>query len=413
MRTISSPDIRLINTGDRKEISPIPFVRTFVAGKEVDYVNDVLKNRKIASDGHFTKSCAKLMEERFGIKKVLMTPSCTAALEIAAMLCDIEPGDEVILPSFTFVSTANAFVLRGAKPVFVDIRPDTLNLDESLIEEAITPKTKAICPVHYGSVACEMDEIQAIAKRHKLVVVEDAAQAVNASYRGRALGSIGNLGCYSFHETKNYVCGEGGALCINDSTMLERAEILREKGTNRSRFLRGQVDKYTWVDVGGSHLPSELSMAYLFGQLEQLDLIQNRRREVVERYCEYLQPLVERELVQLPVVPESCSQNYHVFYVLVKDSKTRDDLLTHLRGQGIGAVFHYIPLHTAPMGRSHGYEPGDLPVTEELHERLIRLPLYCELAANDQQRIVELIGDFFGAAEKSKIHWDYPTTRVA
>ena len=413
MRTVATAEIRLTNLKERRELTPIPFVRPFVTGKEGDYVNETLRSGKLASDGRYTKSCAKLMEDQFGIKKVLMTPSCTAALEIAALLCDIQPGDEVILPSFTFVSTANAFVLRGARPVFVDIRQDTLNLDETLIENAITPKTKAIVPVHYGSVACEMDSIQAIAKNHGLLVVEDAAQAVNATYGGRALGSIGQLGCFSFHETKNFVCGEGGALCINDPTLIERAEILREKGTNRSRFFRGQVDKYTWVDIGGSHLPSELSMAFLYGQLEEMQSIQERRRAVFDRYRELLRPLAERGCLRLPIVPETCQQNYHVFYILVDDAKTRDELLTNLRGSGIGAVFHYVPLHTSPMGQSYGYSEGDLPVTEDLHERLIRLPLYCEMAAEDQERIVEQIDEFFVATVKSKRHWDYPTSRVA
>ena len=377
---------------------PIPFVRPFLAGKESSYVQEVLRTGKIASDGRFTKACAQLMEDRFHIGKVLLTPSCTAALEMAAMLCDLGPGDEAILPSYTFVSTANAIALRGAKPVFVDIRPDTLNLDETLIERAITPRTKAIFPVHYAGIGCEMESIQAIAKQHKLTVVEDAAQAVNATYQGHALGSLGQLGCYSFHETKNYICGEGGALCINDPALVERAEIIREKGTNRSRFLRGQVDKYTWVDLGSSHLPSELAMAFLYGQLEQMDAIQTRRRRIFHRYRDLLLPLADAGVLHLPIVPEACGPNYHLFYVLVNDAATRNELLDHLRSVGVGAVFHYVPLHTAPMGQKYGYAPGDLPVTEDLHARLVRLPFYCDLSIEDQDRVVDQMYAFFSTA---------------
>ena len=382
----------------------IPLSHAVVAGREAEYVQQVLRGNKIASDGYFTKACAKLMEERFGIHKVLMTPSCTAALEMSGLLCGLKPGDEVILPAFTFVSTANAIVLCGAKPVFVDIRPDTLNMDENLIEQAITARTKGIMPVHYGGVGCDMDRIMAIAEKHHLIVIEDAAQGVNALFRGRALGSIGQLGCYSFHETKNYCCGEGGALCINSPGLVERAEIIREKGTNRSRFLRGQVDKYTWVDIGGSHLPSELAMAYLFGQLEQLDKVQQLRSQIFERYYELLTPLSDEGLLQLPIVPKDCQSNDHIFYVLTNDAKTRDELLTYLRGNGIGAAFHYVPLHTTPMGRKFGYKDGDLPVTEDLHARLIRLPLYTDLAIEDQDRVVKMLCSFFPAMVKGQTH---------
>lgn len=413
MRSITAPEVKLSSFAETNKSSAIPFVRPHITGKEAEHVQTVLSSGKIASDGQFTKLCAKLMEERFGIKKVLMTPSCTAALEVAALLSDIQEGDEVILPSYTFVSTANAIVLRGAKPVFVDIRPDTLNLDVNLAEKAITPRTKAIIPVHYGSIACDMDRIRTIAERHKLTVIEDAAQAVNATYRGQALGSIGHLGCYSFHETKNYACGEGGALCINDPDLIERAEILREKGTNRSRFLRGQVDKYTWVDLGGSHLPSELAMAFLYGQLENMDLIQFHRRQVFERYAELLQPFADRGDVQLPVIPDDCESNYHVFYVIVNDARTRDELLGRLRSRGIGAVFHYVPLHTAPMGQKFGYSEGDLPVTEDLHARLIRLPFYGNLSVEDQDRVVDEIREYFGSATYSRRQWLSSAPRAA
>ncbi len=373
----------------------MPFVRPYLTGKEAEYVNQAVSTGQLASDGRFTKACAALMEQQFGIRKVLMTPSCTAALEMAAMLCDLGPGDEVILPSYTFVSTANAIVLRGAKPVFIDIRPDTLNLDETLIEEAITPRTKAIFPVHYAGVACEMERIMTIAAKHNLLVVEDAAQGVNATYQGRALGSLGQLGCYSFHETKNYICGEGGALCINDPALIERAEIIREKGTNRSRFLRGQVDKYTWVEVGSSYLPSELAMAFLYGQLENLDSIQTARQRVFDYYRERLSFLESMGVARLPTVPESCRANYHMFYLVVENGTTRDALLSYLRENGIGAVFHYVPLHTSPMGRSLGYREGSLPETESLSQRIIRLPFFGGITTAEQDLVVERITAFF------------------
>lgn len=379
----------------------IPLVRPYLSGREADYVQQVLHSQKIASDGNFTKACAKLMEDRFGICKVLMTPSCTAALEMAALLCGLGPGDEVILPSYTFVSTANAIVLCGAKPVFVDIRPDTMNLDETLVERAITPRTRAIMPVHYAGIGCDMQTIMAIAERHNLLVIEDAAQGVNGSYQGRSLGSIGHLGCFSFHETKNLACGEGGALCVNDPTLVERAEIIREKGTNRSRFLRGQVDKYTWVDIGGSHLPSELAMAFLYGQLEQMDEIQTIRSRICDRYLELLQPFAEEGVLQLPVVPKTCGSNHHMFKVMTNSSATRDQLLEHLRSNGVGAAFHYVPLHTAPMGRKYGYASGDLPVTEDLHARLIRLPLYGDMTNTDQDHVVDALHAFFPSVAKA------------
>jgi dTDP-4-amino-4,6-dideoxygalactose transaminase len=314
---------------------------------------------------------------------------------MAAMLCDLGPGDEVILPSYTFVSTANAIVLRGAKPVFVDIRPDTLNIDETLIEEAITSRTKAIFPVHYAGVACEMDAIMSLAKKHHLLVVEDAAQGVHAKYQGRALGSLGHLGCYSFHETKNYICGEGGALCINDPALIEKAEIIREKGTNRSRFLRGQVDKYTWVGVGSSYLPSELAMAFLYGQLENLETIQTARGRVFDYYRNELAFVESQGDATLPTVPETCQSNYHMFYLVTKTAAARDGLLSHLRENKIGAVFHYVPLHTSPMGRSLGYREGSLPVTESLSQRIIRLPFFGSITTVEQDLVIRQIGSYF------------------
>ncbi|MGQ9915682.1 MAG: dTDP-4-amino-4,6-dideoxygalactose transaminase, partial [Thermogutta sp.] len=341
----------------------IPFNKPFIAGRELFYIAQAVTMGNIAADGHFTKACCRLLEERFAIPKVLLVPSGTAALELAAMLCDLQPGDEVIMPSYTFVSTASAFVRVGGRPVFVDIRQDTLNIDENKIEAAITERTRAIVPVHYAGVACEMDRIMEIAARHRLLVVEDAAQGVNAFYKGRALGSIGHLGCYSFHETKNYICGEGGALCINDPRFVERAEILRDKGTNRQKFFRGEVDKYTWVDVGSSYVMAEILAAFLLGQLEQLDAISARRREIYEFYREQLSPLEAAGHLRLPIIPENCGGNCHMFYILLPTAEKRDRMLESLRSEGIHAVFHYVPLHTSPMGRMFGYKDGDLPMT--------------------------------------------------
>ncbi len=372
----------------------IPFNKPFIAGKELYYVAQAVTLGNIAGDGHFTQSCCRLLEERFGIHRVLLTPSCTAALEMAAMLCDIEPGDEVVMPSFTFVSTANAFVRLGARPVFVDIRPDTMNLDESQLAAHVGPRTKAIVPVHYAGVACEMNDILQLARQHDIRVIEDAAQGVNAFYHERALGSLGALGAYSFHETKNYICGEGGALCINDPQFIERAEIIRDKGTNRSQFFRGQVDKYTWVDVGSSYVPSEIVSAFLYAQLEMLDVIGERRRQIYDAYYERLQPWERRGLLRLPRVPSGCRSNHHMFYIVVADLATRDGLIEHLRREQISAVFHYVPLHSSPMGRRFGYAEGDLPVTEEMSDRLVRLPFYYEMNHEDQQRVVEQVSRF-------------------
>ncbi|HEY4311678.1 MAG TPA: dTDP-4-amino-4,6-dideoxygalactose transaminase [Pirellulales bacterium] len=376
----------------------IPFNKPFIAGKEMYYIAQAVAAGKIAGDGHFTQQCARLLEREFDIPKVLMTPSCTAALEMAAILCDLRAGDEVILPSYTFVSTANAFVRLGAKPVFVDVRRDTLNIDEDLIEDAITPRTKAICPVHYAGVGCDMNRIMEIAERHGLLVVEDAAQGVNATYEDRALGAIGHLGAYSFHETKNYVCGEGGALCINTPELIERAEIIREKGTNRSRFFRGMVDKYTWVDVGSSYVPSELCSAFLLAQLEMLAEVSDRRRMLFENYERLLKPLAAMGLLSLAKLPATCQTNYHMFYVLLPDCPTRDALMASLKQDGIGAVFHYVPLHLSPMGESFGYRAGDLPVTENLAGRLLRLPFYFDLSLEDQHEVVAHVTRFATAS---------------
>ncbi|MCX7386121.1 MAG: dTDP-4-amino-4,6-dideoxygalactose transaminase [Planctomycetales bacterium] len=368
-------------------MASIPFNKPFVVGKELYYIAQAVTMGNLSGDGYFTKKCAELMQERFGIKKILMTPSCTASLEMAAQLCGVGPGDEIIMPSYTFVSTASAFVRMGAMPVFVDIRPDTLNIDETLIEAAITEHTKAICVVHYAGVACEMDKLMAIARAHNLRVVEDAAQGVNSWYKGRALGSIGDLGCYSFHETKNYICGEGGALCINNPEMIERAEIIRDKGTNRQRFFRGEVDKYTWVDVGSSYVPSEICSAFLYAQLEEMDRISERRREIYQTYRQALNPMQEIGLLQLPAIPEDCDSNYHMFYAILPTAEQRDNALSQLKQSGIGAVFHYIPLHSSPKGREL-CGATTLPVTEDLSARLLRLPFYHGIELEALQHII-------------------------
>lgn len=372
----------------------IPYNKPFFAGKELFYIAQAVINGNIAGDGHFTQQCAELLQTRFGIHKVLLTPSCTASLEMAALLCGLQPGDEVIMPSFTFVSTASAVARIGAVPRFVDVRPDTLNIDERLIPAAINDRTRAIWPVHYAGVACEMDAITATAGRHGLTVVEDAAQGVNAFYKGRALGSIGALGTYSFHETKNFICGEGGALCINDPGLVERAEILRDKGTNRKQFLRGQVDKYTWVDIGSSYVPSEICSAFLYAQLEMSEAITRRRWELHRYYEARLSPLATEGLLRLPVCPPTATTNYHIFYVLLPTETVRNELLDDLRRNGILAVFHYVPLHDSPVGRTYGYRPGDLPVTEDVSRRLLRLPLYYTMTEENQARVVDQVERF-------------------
>ncbi|MGB0064931.1 MAG: dTDP-4-amino-4,6-dideoxygalactose transaminase [Terracidiphilus sp.] len=375
----------------------IPFNKPCIVGSELIYVGQAVAGGHASGDGPFTRRAQKLMEERFGAQRILLTTSCTAALELAALLCSLGPGDEVILPSFTFVSTANAVVLRGAKPIFVDIRPDTLNIDERLIEAAITPHTKAIFPIHYAGIGCEMDEIMAIAQRHNLLVVEDAAQSVSAKYKGQWLGTIGQMGCYSFHETKNFSCGEGGALVINDPALTKRAEILREKGTNRCQFLRGQVDKYTWVDFGSSYVLSDMLAAFLLGQLENMEKITDRRREIYLRYNEMLAPLGEKGLIRTPFIPEHCAPNYHLFYVLAADLAERTALIEHLRQAGILAVFHYVPLHSSPFARTLGLAELNLPVTDNASNRLLRLPMYYDLSDRDVTEIAEAVLGFYGS----------------
>jgi dTDP-4-amino-4,6-dideoxygalactose transaminase len=373
----------------------IPFNKPFIVGKELYYIAQSVLSGKIAGDGLYTKKCHALLEEMFGAQKVLLTHSCTAALEMAAMLCEIEKGDEVILPSFTFVSTANAFFLRGARLVFVDIRPDTLNMDETQIEQKISDRTKVIVPVHYAGVACEMDTIMGIAHKHSLFVVEDAAQGVNSKYKDRFLGTIGDVGTYSFHETKNFISGEGGAIVINNDKFIERAEIIREKGTNRSKFFRGEIDKYTWVDVGSSYLPSDILAAFLYAQLENMEKINIRRKELHDFYSRELIPLVNDGKLRLPYVSNECQSNNHLFYIILEDENIRNALMNHLKSNGILAVFHYIPLHLSPVGRSMGYTDGQLPVTESLSRRLLRLPLYYDLKPDEQEKIVKAIKDFF------------------
>ncbi len=372
----------------------IPFNRPFIIGKELEYIAQAVSDGHISGDGIFTKKCHALLEEKFNAKKVLLTTSCTAALEMAALLINIEPGDEVILPSFTFVSTANAFCLRGAKPIFVDIEDKTLNINPDLIEAKITNKTKAIVPIHYAGIGCDMEKIMGIASKYNIPVVEDAAQGVNSKYKGKYLGTIGQLGAFSFHETKNFICGEGGALVINDERFIERAEIVREKGTNRSKFWRGQVDKYTWVDIGSSYLPSDILAAYLYAQLESMDKITVIRRKIYEYYLKKLSPLEERGLLRLPHTPSWCQPNYHMFYILLQTEEIRNGLMKTLKDNGIMAVFHYLPLHTSPMGKEFGYEERELPITEDVSKRLLRLPFYNDLTESDQERIVTIINNF-------------------
>ena len=364
-------------------------------GKEMDYIKIAIDNEKICGDGQFTKKCNAWVEERTGTSKALLTTSCTHALEMAALLADIKPGDEVIMPSFTFVSTADAFVLRGATVVFVDIRPDTMNIDETKIEDAITDKTKAIVPVHYAGVACEMDTIMDIAKRHNLIVVEDAAQGVMSSYKGKALGAIGDYGCFSFHETKNYSMGEGGAILIQDTAMIEAAEIIREKGTDRSKYFRGQIDKYTWQNFGSSYLPSDMNAAYLWAQLEMADEINDARLRVWNRYYEGLKELAEAGKIELPVVPEGCVHNAHMFYIKAKDLEERTALIDHLKANGILAVFHYIPLHSAPAGQKFGRFHGEDVYTTKESERLCRLPMYYRLQEEQVDYIISKVKEFY------------------
>jgi len=371
----------------------ISFNKPYMTGKELFYIAEAHFNHMLAGDGPFTQKCHRWLEERTGCSKALLTHSCTAALEMAALMMDIQSGDEIIMPSYTFVSTANAFVLRGGVPVFVDIREDTLNLDERLIEAAITARTKAIAPVHYAGVACEMDTIMAIAKRHNLKVVEDAAQGVMASYKGRALGCIGDLGAYSFHETKNVISGEGGALLVNDPELALRAEIIREKGTDRSRFFRGEVDKYTWQEVGSSFLPGELISAFLWAQLEEAERITQDRLASWQRYHDLLEPFESKGMLRRPIVPDECQHNAHMYYVLLAPEIDRQFVLDELKRNGINSVFHYVPLHSSPAGRRYGHVHGELDVTNRQSERLIRLPMWFGLTKSQQESIVEVLAN--------------------
>lgn len=373
----------------------IPFNIPPASGKEAAYIQQAIQNHKICGDGEFTKKCSAWMETKFNTPKVLLTTSGTSALEMAAILCDIQAGDEVIMPSYTFCSTANAFVQRGAKIVFVDIRPDTMNMDETKIESAITEKTKAIVPVHYAGVSCDMDKITSIAKKHNLFVVEDAAQGVMSTYKEKALGTISDFGCYSFHETKNYSMGEGGAIVINNPQYIERAEIIREKGTNRSQFWRGQVDKYTWLDYGSSFLPSELNAAYLWGQLEIAEKINDERLKNWSIYYNKLKGLEEKGLIELPFVPADCTHNAHMFYIKVRDIEERTRLIEFLKTKGIGSVFHYVPLHSAPAGLKYGRFSGlDVYTTKE-SERLLRLPMYYGLTGTEVEHVCKNIFEFY------------------
>jgi dTDP-4-amino-4,6-dideoxygalactose transaminase len=378
----------------------IPFNRPCLAGKEYQYIAEAIANGHASGDGPFTRRCHELLERELRVPKVLLTTSCTHALEMSAILLNIAPDDEVILPSFTFVSTANAFVLRGAEVVFCDIRPDTLNMDEARLESLVTPRTKAIVAVHYAGVACNMDAIGEIARRYKVPIVEDNAHGLFARYKGKYTGTFGSLGTQSFHETKNFTCGEGGALLVNDPALVERAIMIREKGTNRNQFLRGQVDKYTWVDVGSSYLPSDLLAAFLFAQLEAREEIQRKRQRVWEYYRSHLESWARETGVRLPIVPQECEQPYHMFYVILPSLACRQALIEHLKSQGILSVFHYVPLHSSEMGRKAAKKESRCPVTEDVSARLLRLPFYNDLTEAEQSRVIAAITSFAGIATK-------------
>jgi len=372
----------------------IPFNKPSIIGKELYYIAQSVLSGRISGDGLFTSKCSKLIEDRYSVKKVLLTTSCSSALDIAAILCNISTHDEIILPSYTFTSTANSYLMHGAKLKFIDIREDTLNIDEKKIEDVITPRTKAIVVVHYAGVSCEMDEVMNIARKYNLLVVEDSAQGMESKYKNKYLGTIGDIGCYSFHETKNFTCGEGGAICINKGDFIERAEIVREKGTNRSKFFRGEVDKYNWVDVGSSYLPSEILSAFLFSQLENAEVITKKRLEKWQYYYNCLGDLENKGFLRRPIVPKNCVHNAHMFYIILKDEKTRDDLMNYLKDNGVLAIFHYLPLHLSPIGKKLGYKKGYLPITENLSLRLLRLPLFYDLSENDQDIVLSYIFKF-------------------
>jgi dTDP-4-amino-4,6-dideoxygalactose transaminase len=376
--------------------SNVPFNNPLIVGRELEYIRQALASKRTAGDGTFTKQCQAWLTAQIGCRMSLMTHSCTAALEMAAILADVQPGDEVILPSYTCVSTANAFVLRGAVPVFVDIRPDTLNLDETKVEAAITPKTKVIVPVHYAGVSCEMDTLKDIAERHNLLIVEDAAQGILSYYKGKPVGSLGHMAAFSFHETKNVICGEGGALTINDATLMERAEIIREKGTNRSKFFRGEVDKYTWVDVGSSFLPSDILAAFLLAQLEQADWIIQQRMEIWNHYHRTFEILEQQGLVRRPIIPAECQHNAHIYYLLTENLEIRTSLLAHLKSKGVQSTFHYVPLHSSPAGLRYGRTSGTLSVTDDLSDRLVRLPLGAAMTLTEAKFVCEEVLAFFG-----------------
>lgn len=374
----------------------IPFNKPYMTGKELWYISQAHNNKQLSGDGPFTKKCHDIIQDLKKTKKALLTHSCTAALEMAAILADIQSGDEVIMPSYTFVSTANAFVLRGAVPVFVDIRPDTLNLDEALIEQAITKRTKAIVPVHYAGVGCEMNSILKIAEKYNLLVIEDAAQAVRAYYKDKPLGSIGDMGTLSFHETKNITSGEGGALLLNKEKFIERAEIIREKGTNRSKFHRGQVDKYTWVDIGSSYLPGEIIAAFLYAQLEEVDLITQKRIQLWNLYHEKLKPLEEKSFLRRPIIPSHCKHNAHMYYILLNSESERDGLMNYLKSKGIISVFHYAPLHSSKAGEKYGRVSNTMTITENVSSHLLRLPIYAEMNESEVEIVVNEIQNFSG-----------------
>lgn len=385
-------------SGDASSFLEVPFNKPFIVGKELYYIAQaVLVNKHLSGDGPFTRKCEEWLERRLGACRALLTHSGTAALEMVALALDIEPGDEVIMPSFTFVSTANAFVRRGATPVFVDIRPDTLNIDVELLRKAITSKTKGIVPVHYAGAPCEMDQIMAIAQAHGLWVAEDAAQALLSSYKGKFLGAWGHFGCLSFHETKNIISGEGGALIVNSDEMVDRLEIVREKGTDRSRFLRGELDKYTWVDIGSSYLPSELVAAFLYAQLEQADKIIEARCKLIDRYHRLLRPLEEQGLIRLPNQDMEANCNGHLFYIVTGSLQERSELIRNLSSRGIMALFHYVPLHSSPGGRKYGRVSGEMTATDEMSSRIVRLPIYYEMTHAEMDHVVKAVEEFYGA----------------
>lgn len=376
------------------EQTRIPFNRASLAGNELEYIRQAVDQMHISGDGPFSKRCEQVLQQLLSVKRALLTTSCTDALEMSGVLLNLEPGDEVIVPSFTFVSTINAYVLRGAKPVFIDVRPDTLNLDETRLQSLITNRTRAVIPVHYGGVGCEMDTIMEVSNAHGVAVIEDNAHGLFGAYKGRKLGTFGAMATQSFHETKNLSSGEGGALLINDQAYVERAEIIREKGTDRSRFLRGQVDKYTWVDIGSSYLPSDILAAFLYAQLEEREAIQNKREMVWHRYREGLAGWASSQGVTMPCIPEHCDQSFHLFYLLLPDEAKRNEFISYMSANAMSAVFHYLPLHVSPMGKHFGGQPGDCPVTEDVSGRLVRLPFYTDLSAEDQARVIETVYAF-------------------